>query len=933
MIPTDAAKNRYADAIPPTMPTSGPMAWTPWSVEEFSAKLSSSHPHYRILKLIGHGGMGAVYQATDTRKGHALAIKVMRPDLLAEAGFVERFQREIQMLRELDHPHIVSLVDRGLTADGVPFLVMPYLLGRSLAEVIQDKERLTLPRILTLMQQICAGTAALHDKGIIHRDLKPANIFLRAPDDHAIILDLGIARPQMPLDGLHTQTGQTLGTESYMAPEVKEGKKAEKTADIYALGVILYQLLTQRFPVGNYHPPSAFGLDPRLDAIIDNAIHADPMQRYQSVTEFAEALKTIQNPATSAMPTAPVADDDSSPKVVIEIEDYRITINGLDLTFIATLDQAMEALGAYTRTTSLPICYPAENEACNLQSGEPGAGIYYWDHLGICAIVNTGSWIVTPNVFAFNVFFRLSPSGFKPVPDCLHRMGNDYPFVVNEPKSKFSGKILWNGDLIDSDSLHQLMVENRSGNFQTNTIARHGIEDRYEVTCSPIKHYQAEDENAQLDEFVKSQVLKDHIVRVSTICDREHVASCLSFSPITAHLQFLIPKQINLGPELGRRAMVNYKGIQTVPYSYPEDEAETRRLKNDFLNSFLSGESVLLSAPGDLFLPYDNDPNLSLNRSRTRDYPIFILTNRRILAWNHSIGWVSITLNYRPRLYDIRRISDFESSDCVKILEDRLDLITNTQPANHPQIKVVQRELAFTRFFFSIFKTLYHFFRSKDTSGNLEEGRLERKGPLKIRISSDKFPVLSFAYNISGLVGGRKEKVSVNYEYAEIQIKFLFYCADILIRDSLRKFPEAAFNPWLSNDELSSQNATQSRSLHPCPTCSKEVAKSARTCPHCGEHLRSGPKPSGWRQKACSNCGEVMSRFAQKCQQPDCGHPNTWLKVQSMLATLAVLGGGFWCWLHYTQQQTPGLLLPIAATVIALIWRGSLSLLKSFYSH
>jgi hypothetical protein len=76
-----------------------------------------------------------------------------------------------------------------------------------------------------------------------------------------------------------------------------------------------------------------------------------------------------------------------------------------------------------------------------------------------------------------------------------------------------------------------------------------------------------------------------------------------------------------------------------------------------------------------------------------------------------------------------------------------------------------------------------------------------------------------------------------------------------------------------------------------------------------------------------------MSRFAEKCQQPDCGHPNTWLKVQSTVATLAVLGGGFWCWQHYTQQQTQGLQLPIAATVLALGWRGSLSLLKSFYSH
>jgi serine/threonine protein kinase len=149
--------------------------------------------------------------------------------------------------------------------------------------------------------------------------------------------------------------------------------------------------------------------------------------------------------------------------------------------------------------------------------------------------------------------------------------------------------------------------------------------------------------------------------------------------------------------------------------------------------------------------------------------------------------------------------------------------------------------------------------------------------------------------------------------------------------DPLLIFPRATSSP--SDSECDSPTKASHSKLSSCRACGQRVANTARTCPHCGESLRSGQKPSGWRQKVCSNCGEVMSRFAQKCQQPDCGHPNTWLKVQGTLATLAVLAGGFWCWQHYTRQPTQGLQLPLAATVLALGWRGSLSLLKSFYGH
>jgi len=147
------------------------------------------------------------------------------------------------------------------------------------------------------------------------------------------------------------------------------------------------------------------------------------------------------------------------------------------------------------------------------------------------------------------------------------------------------------------------------------------------------------------------------------------------------------------------------------------------------------------------------------------------------------------------------------------------------------------------------------------------------------------------------------------------------------------KFPKGqAFHSDRTSIEARGSEDTIS-SLHPCRTCGRDVAKSARACPHCGENLRGRQEPSGWRQKSCSNCGAVMSRFAEKCQQQDCGHPNTWLKMQSFAATLAVLGTGLWSFLHFQQHLMAGIALPLMATALALGWRVVLSMLKSFYGH
>ncbi|MBN8420424.1 MAG: zinc-ribbon domain-containing protein, partial [Verrucomicrobia bacterium] len=166
-------------------------------------------------------------------------------------------------------------------------------------------------------------------------------------------------------------------------------------------------------------------------------------------------------------------------------------------------------------------------------------------------------------------------------------------------------------------------------------------------------------------------------------------------------------------------------------------------------------------------------------------------------------------------------------------------------------------------------------------------------------------------------------------EFAKQQISFLFHCAGLLAYGrSMRCFPKRE-----SSSPINQEPDRENNSRHPCPACGKEIAKSARTCPHCGENMRGLQKPNGWRQKSCSNCGAVMSRFAEKCQQHDCGHPNTWLKMQSFVATLAVLGTGLWSFLHFQQHLMAGIALPLMATALAIGWRGILSLLKSFYGH
>ena len=212
-------------------------------------------PRYTILKLLGTGGMGAVYQAFDHELGVAVAIKVIRPsaqsDATAAKELENRFKRELVLARQVTHKYVVRIHDLG-EIDGIKYLTMPFVEGETLAQVLRKSDTLPLDRVIKIAQQIAQGLAAAHEKGVVHRDLKPENIMLeRASEDpvpnggDALIMDFGIAR-SVEQGATQTLAGSVIGTLEYMAPEQAHGKKVDGRADQYALGLIIYDMLAGR---------------------------------------------------------------------------------------------------------------------------------------------------------------------------------------------------------------------------------------------------------------------------------------------------------------------------------------------------------------------------------------------------------------------------------------------------------------------------------------------------------------------------------------------------------------------------------------------------------------------------------------------------------------------------------------------------------------
>ena len=249
-----------------------------------------------VTGLIGRGGMGAVYRARQPNLDRPAALKVLPPSLAADPLFAERFEREAKTLARLGHQHIVAVYDFG-RAGPFFYILMEFVDGPNLRELLARPEPLPVERSLAIAAQVCAALQYAHEEGIVHRDVKPANVLID-PKGRAKIVDFGLARllavnPAAP--ATLTASSITLGTPVYMAPEQIAGAEVDHRADLYAAGVVLYELLTRQLPLGHFAPASCTaGVDVRLDRIIAKALEPDAAKRYQSAGEMEADIQRVR---------------------------------------------------------------------------------------------------------------------------------------------------------------------------------------------------------------------------------------------------------------------------------------------------------------------------------------------------------------------------------------------------------------------------------------------------------------------------------------------------------------------------------------------------------------------------------------------------------------------------------------------------------------
>ena len=294
--------------------------------------------HYRVLRLLGEGGMGLVFLAEDSLLSRPVALKVIRPEIADSPGIAERFTREARATAAIKHDHIVTIYQVG-QENGIPFLAMEYLKGLSLAQWFDRGQCPSVELVLRIGREIAAGLSAAHRHSLIHRDIKPANIWLEAPSGRVKILDFGMARSERE-DVEITRSGAVMGTPAYMAPEQARGELVGASSDLFSLGCVMYRLCTSRLPfegesimavltaLSTTTPPGPLelrpGVPPALDELVMRLLAKDPSHRLESAEVVVKQIRAIERDllaqrqkaqlSAAAPPTGAVETSDEAPR-------------------------------------------------------------------------------------------------------------------------------------------------------------------------------------------------------------------------------------------------------------------------------------------------------------------------------------------------------------------------------------------------------------------------------------------------------------------------------------------------------------------------------------------------------------------------------------------------------------------------------------------
>ncbi len=303
---------------------------------------------YEIGEVIGRGGMAEVHEGRDLRLGRRVAVKILRPDLARDPSFQARFRREAQSAAALNHPNIVAVYDTGedvLAGEGadaivVPYIVMEYVDGMTLRQLLTSGRRLLPERALEIISGVLSALDYAHRHGIVHRDIKPANVMLTRTGD-VKVMDFGIARALNDVGNTMTATSAVMGTAQYLSPEQARGEVVDARSDLYSAGVLLYELLTGRPPftgdspvsIAYQHvsemptPPSQVdgGVSPEIDTVVMHSLSKRADDRYQTAAEFRIDVEraVAGSPVTAAVPMVVGEHTQQMPAVAAAGLDYR----------------------------------------------------------------------------------------------------------------------------------------------------------------------------------------------------------------------------------------------------------------------------------------------------------------------------------------------------------------------------------------------------------------------------------------------------------------------------------------------------------------------------------------------------------------------------------------------------------------------------------